>query len=250
MATTSTASGSVTVEIPKTAAGSVKVTGPDGSTLAVSLPETKNVGGHKAGAGTIVYPGAANSTDIAVQPVTDGGARALVTLKNSSAPTEHRFGVQLPTGAKLVANDQGGYDIAKKSDGGGTFVLGQIEAPWAKDANGKSLPTSYRLEGDTVVQDITTAPDTAFPVVADPKWTWGIVSGTVYFDKAETRHMSGNAAFVAAAFAFAPPPFDVYGVLNAANIARVASNASSDGKCIKVKVPTFWPDSYTGGYCN
>lgn len=248
-ATTDTGSGNVTVEVPKTASGDVRVTGPDGSTLAVSLPETKDVTGHKAGAGTVVYPSAANSTDIAVQPTTDGGARALVTLKNSSAPTQHRFTLDLPAGSELTPNDEAGYDIVKGSGHGGKFVLGKIDAPWAKDAQGRDVPTSYKLEGTTLVQEVTTDKNTAYPVVADPKWTWGIVSGTVYFNKQETRHMAGNASFVAAAFAFAPPPFNVYGVLNAANIARVGSNSASDGKCVKVKVPTFWPDSYTGGYC-
>ncbi|WP_458243745.1 hypothetical protein [Streptomyces sp. MAI_2237] len=86
-------------------------------------------------------------------------------------------------------------------------------------------------------------------MVADPKWTWGIISGTVYFNKRETAHLAANSAFVGVLFAAAPPPFDAYGILNAANISRVAWNATSDHKCVEVKVPTFLPYEYSGGNC-
>ncbi|SDS56116.1 hypothetical protein SAMN05216371_0164 [Streptomyces sp. TLI_053] len=248
-ATVSTAAGNVTVTAPTGSAGEVRTVAPDGSTLTVDLPNTKNVTGVKAGAGTIVYPDAAKNTDIAVQPTTDGGARSLVTLKDAGAPTEHRFTLNLPDGAELIANDQGGYDITKSSPQGGRFVMGQIDAPWAKDANGRTVPTSYKRDGNTLVQEVHTTKDTTFPVVADPKWTWGIITGTVYFDKDETISTAANSAFVAVLFAWAPPPFDVYGVLNAANISRVATIAAGKGQCVKIKVPTFAADQYSGGYC-
>ncbi|MFD7665659.1 helicase HerA domain-containing protein [Streptomyces sp. NPDC059788] len=52
---------------------------------------------------------------------------------------------------------------------GGTF-LGGFAAPWAKDAHGNPVPTSYRVDGSTLVQSVRIADSTAFPVVADPKW--------------------------------------------------------------------------------
>ncbi|MFI8460021.1 hypothetical protein [Kitasatospora sp. NPDC085464] len=36
------------------------------------------------------------------------------------------------------------------------------DAPWAKDATGKSLNTRYRLEGNTLVQSVDTDKSTAF----------------------------------------------------------------------------------------
>ena len=44
----------------------------------------------------------------------------------------------------------------------------------------------------------------AYPVVADPKFTWGIFSGTLYFTRGETRratHVSGLLSVVAGACA-------------------------------------------------
>lgn len=48
-----------------------------------------------------------------------------------------------------------------------TVVLAAMPAPWAVDAAGQSLPTEYRVEGDTVVQVVDTS-DAVFPVVSDP----------------------------------------------------------------------------------
>src|SRR5690606_35644684 len=52
-------------------------------------------------------------------------------------------------------------------------VAGSVAAPWAKDAQGRPVPTRYTAEGHTLVQDIDTNENTAFPVVADPKITFG-----------------------------------------------------------------------------
>ncbi|MFJ8472004.1 hypothetical protein [Kitasatospora sp. NPDC094011] len=245
----SSSGGTVVVTAPTTASGNVAVTAANGSTVTVALPATTGAAGVTTAEGTTVYPGAARGTDLAVQATTDGGARALVTLKDSSASTEQRFDLGLPDNARLVPAE-GGYDIVQTGASGGAFAMGHIDAPWAKDATGKSLHTSYRLDGNTLVQSVETDRNTAYPVVADPKWTWGWVTGTVYFDKNETGHTAADSAFVAAAFAFAPPPFDVYGVLNAANISRVAWNAQNDNQCVKIKIPTFQAYEYSGGYCN
>lgn len=41
-------------------------------------------------------------------------------------------------------------------------MLGSIDAPWAKDANGKAVQTTYRLEGGSLVQKVTTTADIEF----------------------------------------------------------------------------------------
>jgi hypothetical protein len=216
----------------------------NGATVKLTLP---GVGEKEASStsGTAVFAGREDSVDTAAQAMSDGGFRALFTLEDAAAPRQQSFKLTLPDGATTRQTAEGGlvvFDATGK-------IIGGLETPWAKDANGTPVPTSYTVEGDTVTQTVEPGADTAFPVVADPKWTWGIVSGTVYFNKKETSHLAANAGFVAVVFAAAPPPFDVYGVLNAANISRVAWNASSDGKCVEVKVPTFIPYEYKGGHC-
>ncbi|WP_150109971.1 hypothetical protein [Crystallibacter crystallopoietes] len=49
----------------------------------------------------------------------------------------------------------------------GTVALAAMPTPWAVDATGQSLPTEYKVEGDTVVQVVDTS-QAVFPVVSDP----------------------------------------------------------------------------------
>ncbi|MFJ6831918.1 hypothetical protein [Streptomyces sp. NPDC091209] len=195
--------------------------------------------------GTTVFAGRDDSVSTAAQATTDGGFRALFTLEDANAPRQQSFKLTLPAGATIRQTAEGGLVVFDASG----EIIGGLETPWAKDANGAPVPTAYQVEGDTVTQTVETGANTVYPIVADPKWTWGIISGTVYFNKKETAHLASNAGFVAVLFAAAPPPFDAYGILNAANISRVAWNAGSDGKCVEVKVPTFLPYEYKGGYC-
>ncbi|MGW8378999.1 hypothetical protein [Streptomyces sp. ODS28] len=248
---------------PRNAAGEVRIVAHDGSTAGLGLPESRTVDGSRSDTGTVVYPDAAQSTDIAVQLTGDGGARALTTLKDSAAPTQQRYELNLPAGTEAVANEDGGYDLVRKADGDKTgdgktghgkagddqpaVTVGTIEAPWAKDANGKKVHTSYRLEGDTLVQQVDTTKDTAFPVVADPQFKWGIITGTLYFNKSETNKAALGGGFLAAAAGMipgigAPSSITLAGWTTMANIAK------SHNKCLKINT---WlkPDEYKGGYC-
>lgn len=51
-------------------------------------------------------------------------------------------------------------------------VHGAITAPWSRDASGRSLPTTYRWKGNTLIQTVQVPKDASFPVVADPAWTY------------------------------------------------------------------------------
>ncbi len=178
----------------------------------MKLPSTTNVQGSRSSAGTVIYRGAAPSTDVAVQHTSDGGVRSLVTLQNQSASTTQRFSLKLPNQTELVEaftpdGAQDGYYIVRSTHSDKlefnerqdanevssedrpeelTEILGRIDAPWAKDAEGHSVPTDYRLSGNELVQEIHPTASTAFPVVADPKisFGWGIY---VKYNKAETK---------------------------------------------------------------
>ncbi|MDX3538476.1 hypothetical protein PV721_29845 [Streptomyces sp. MB09-01] len=188
--------GSVIVTTPARAKRRVSVAASDGSAVTLGLPATVDAVGTTSAAGTTVYPHAAAHTDLATQATVGGGARALVTLRDAAAPTTQRFDLGLPEGASLVADGNGGYDIVTSAGGAGLVARGHIDAPWAKDTNGKSVPTRYSLEGDTLIQTIETGADTVFPVVADLHYTWGIVSGTVYFNRNETKVLALGGTLV------------------------------------------------------
>lgn len=55
----------------------------------------------------------------------------------------------------------------------GYEVVAAFQNPWAVDADGVELPTSYRVEGDELIQVVDTSA-AAFPVVADPAPLVGI----------------------------------------------------------------------------
>lgn len=221
--------GLVTVTTPVSAEGRVTVAASDGSAVTMALPAAVNATGTTSAAGTTVYPNAAAHTDLATQATVDGGARALVTLKNADAPTTQRFDLGLPDGATLIADGAGGYDIVTSAGGAGVVVRGHIDAPWAKDANGKAVSTSYSLDGNTLVQTIRTGHDTAFPVVADPHYTWGIISGTVYFNKNETKVLALGGTVVG----WLPHPAAIVG---GRSLMGIAGYAAATGQCIKFKV--------------
>ncbi|MFE2291217.1 hypothetical protein [Streptomyces sp. NPDC059452] len=188
-----------TARAPKSSSGKVEITTPDGGVVGLSLPQSRNVEGSLAGAGTTVYADAAASTDIAVQLTADGGARALTSLKDASAPAQQRYELSLPAGTQAVANETGGFDLVRRSDSDSDspdVAIGTIDAPWAKDANGKDVPTSYKLNGSTLVQSVEINKDTAFPVVADPKVSTGLFL-YVKFSKAEVKKYESKVKYAA-----------------------------------------------------
>ncbi|WP_369215285.1 hypothetical protein [Streptomyces flavofungini] len=173
--------GGSRVELPAMGSGTFTVTDAHGKQLRVGLPGSSAATARVTPSGTVVYSRPADSVDVAAQVGKDGSASALITLKDATAPTEYRFALDLPSGARAVADEDGGVLVV---DGAGDLV-GTFQAPWAKDAHGRPVATSYRVKGDDLVQSIHTDASTAYPVVADPKW-WdktkeiagGIVSDT------------------------------------------------------------------------
>ncbi|MEU9711040.1 hypothetical protein AB0E21_20895 [Streptomyces sp. NPDC047967] len=251
VAVTETGQGATRVVVPSASSEAVEITAPGGKTLRLGLPDEQSVTGVKSPSGTVVYTGAGRSTDVAVQPTADGGARALVVLKDGSAPQEHRFELGLPEGFGLRAAEDGGYDIGFVSEGVEAMV-GHIDPAWAKDANGRAVDTSYRVDGGTLVQSVEYEDSTAFPVVADPKvtWGWGIY---VKYNRAETKRMAkgmSKSKYAAALCGFLPGVVGggcalvVYDSLG--SITNTFKNAGKSGKCVKMKyslpppVPLQW----------
>jgi hypothetical protein len=164
--------------------------------------------------------------------------------------TEARFG--LPVGVTASISPEGGGTP-------GAVVLTDLDgrvsvlaAPWAKDAHGVSLPTSYRIEGSTLVQTVDTA-GAVFPVAADPKvvYSWFYTRKTVYFNKSETSRLAAGGGVARLVTAAVPGLNLVTGVLTG-----VALGAVVLGKCVAITGTntTFVPGVavpyyYTGGYC-
>lgn len=102
-----------------------------------------------------------------VQPISNG-VRVLTAIASADAPRSYDYKLDIPAGSSLNENKLGFLVVGPQGE-----ALGQLLAPWAKDANGKDLPTAYSLSGDTLTQTVNLdAQDIAYPVLADPAWTY------------------------------------------------------------------------------
>ncbi|WP_228977024.1 hypothetical protein [Streptomyces sp. DH12] len=174
-AVTGAGEGSVTVIMPPTAEGRIEAKASSGDAVSLTLQgASESATAMTSESGTVVYKDVAHATDLAVQATSDGGVRTLVTLKDSTASQEQRFPLVLGDDVRLVDDGDGGYLLARQEVDGIGEVIATVDAPWAKDATGRPIDTSYRLEGNTLVQTVQTSEDTTFPVVADPKITFGV----------------------------------------------------------------------------
>ncbi|MEU1573123.1 DUF4258 domain-containing protein [Streptomyces collinus] len=176
------------ITAPATADGAVEFAyGSD--VLRLTLPGSADAQATTSANGTVVYPGAGEDVDLAVQPNRDG-VRALITLKDADAPTEFRFPLGLPADAETETLEDGSVVVTR-----GEEYLGTFDAPWAKDARGEAVPTEYRVEGGALVQTVRPGPGTAYPVVADPAWfiPLAIVAGRLLLSQG-VKSISKHAA--------------------------------------------------------
>jgi hypothetical protein len=183
---TAAAAGSV-VELPKDPTDGLSLTTADGASIEIGLPGAANADdGVRQASGEVVYADALPDVAVAAQPTPDGGMRALVVIDGPQAPTEFRFPMTVPAGASLVPSPDGGVSVIG-SDGA---PVGQIAAPWAYDANGTAVPTSYRVEGTTLIQTVAHV-GTAYPVVADPSFSVGWTGLFVRWSRSEALRLTG-----------------------------------------------------------
>ena len=185
-------SGDVTTTIPKEGNELITLKDKVGTKIGMSLPkEVEPENGIATDGGTIVYS-AGKAVDICVQSITgeyDGlpvnGMRQLVIIKDNSAPKEYSFRFDLPEGCFLETSEdyykrvycdatEGETDIM--SEAGAIYIVnnaddikGVIEAPWAKDANGKEISTYYTIKERTIIQRVEFDENSDFPIIADPK---------------------------------------------------------------------------------
>ena len=71
------------------------------------------------------------------------------------------------------------------------------------------------------------------------KFTWGVVTGTIYLDRRETAYLSLGAGAVSTFASALPPPANFIVSAAAATLAAYAGKAVVDGKCMKIKISTI-----------
>ena len=104
----------------------------------------------------------------------------------------------------------------------------------------------------------SSVPPSSVPAPQAPAahYTWGYGTGTVYYNRQATRDMKTQAAAETAAAGICVflggETLGAACVISGAVMFQwqyVAGNAYGDGKCLKIKLPTFWASEYTNSYC-
>lgn len=152
--------------------------------------------------GSTVYRGRDSDVATVVDPTAHGAQIATVSF-NSGDTDSFSYRLDLPDGAQMSTNDDGGADILTAEG----LPLAAIDAPWALDADGTPLPTAYTISGNTIIQTVDMT-DAVLPVVADPKlethWYWA-GGNKLWFTRRETeviyRYQSAGAGLAASAAA-------------------------------------------------
>ena len=175
--------------------------------------------------------------------VSRDGFSVLVEIASADSASEYVFDLDLPDGSTLILTDEGSVDVL----GNDRFTIGEFEVPWAVDAHGNPLSTHFKVDGDTITQVVEVDETTAYPVVADPHFTWGWFTGTVYFNKWETLVLCSGSLNTLRTLVIVPFWLPIVFAV-AAVIFLYACTARLLDKCIKVK-STGSVLFYTGGYC-
>lgn len=165
-----------------------------------------------------------------------------------------QWGFGLPTGAKIELQGDGTILIdtadSQQTDPAVTQTI--ILRPWARDINGKVLPTAFSIAGNTLVQSVVTTGAT-YPIIVDPGITgfgyYGLYTPVVYvqWSKSETKSLNNSTVVsvaTAAGSACGDIPNSAGKVVCAALVANKLTNfsdsveaAASDGECLKARVP-------------
>ncbi|MER5324786.1 hypothetical protein [Streptosporangium roseum] len=166
--------------------------------IGIGIPEAAGAGNQPL-PGLVTYSATQPSVAYAHQR-TGQIARVLTVIKDASAPTEYRFPITAPEGSTLEVEEDDQTVIIYNED----VYLGEIDTPWAKDAAGNVVPTTYRVEGMTLIQTVDHA-GAAYPVVADPalklQCEWWKAMCRLIFSRSLTKKIYNTWLYAGAAAA-------------------------------------------------
>jgi hypothetical protein len=238
----------VEASAPEDPAEGVTVTGGEGAPdLDLGLPLPAGSEAVEQSAARTVYQAAGDQWSLVVEQPDASTLRATMVIDGPDAPTSFPFDLGLAGGASLLPQDDGTVAVLD-ADGEINLV---VQAPWGRDANGADIPTHFTVDGTVLTQHVEHG-GAAYPVQADPEFTWGNVTGTVYFNRDETLRVSRDYFYVALALGYACPnaPCKVVVAAQSGNIQAAAGRFYNQGDCIKVKIPGAIPYRLEAGTRN
>ncbi|MDR0284544.1 MAG: hypothetical protein LBI33_06585 [Propionibacteriaceae bacterium] len=260
--------GTTLVEIPTSASNVVELgsLATDAATLSpvtISLPKEVRNNVHKgrgkvAKDGTMVYlSDLADGTDAAVQGLSDGSVRIQTIAHSGKGKLKYTY--EIGGGVPIMQAD-GSVHIVQMIDNGSVkfgMTVAIIEPAWAVDAMGEPVATWYEVtvKGE-LVQVVSPAKSTVFPVIADPKAVWTWLGPYVEFNRAETRKLGSTTAsgmlVILGGAGLVAWPLGVVALV-AGYINWYAGDAYNKGACYRYNVLLFPAlpahGRYTGGNC-
>jgi hypothetical protein len=233
---------STTVSVPNDPAKGVQFA-THGQQLTIGIPGAAQSGkATKTRKGAVVYAGS-DATASAVIPTTDG-VQFLTTIKNRKAPTTYDYPVTLPQGGKVQVVSGGGAVVLDATG----QPIAMVTAPWAKDANGKNVQTYFTTNGTTLTQHVGhRAAGVAYPVVADPWFSWYWNGVVITLSRAEMATIAYGGTQALAPMLLIPGVgwTMIAGVLG---VAWSAGWAYANHQCAWFWIQTVWPFVPSTGY--
>lgn len=110
------------------------------------------------------------SQEVVSNPTSDG-VQILWKINKGSGIESLELKTELPEGSKWVKESDGSLSLQRNATDDVSEVVMKSGIPWAIDATGKKLPTSYVVDGGKIYQHVQTD-GAVFPVVADPDFAW------------------------------------------------------------------------------
>jgi hypothetical protein len=214
-------------------------TNPAETDWSISLPELDGVESAAITEdGTVVFT-SEDDVELAVQAVEDG-VRILEVLESADAPDAYEFDLALPPGALLALHPITGGAMVIDASG---ETVQWIQAPWAVDSQGNSVPTWYEVDGSVLKQVIHHGGGHyAYPITADPLIKKTLLGFRLLFKKAETVTLAKYTTYPGLASAACAVAGPLVGAGCAAVIAgfwtsidKTFNSAAQAGKCVEFK---------------
>lgn len=156
------------VSIPNMSAGTIEVLSDQGGDFRFSMPDAGTAHREELTAGIDAFRHDPNVVSVTVTQT--NGVQVVTLITDESAPTTYSYDLELD-GGEAVSVDSGAILVF---DAAGALV-GGFEPAWAYDSAGNSVPTRYELDGSTLTQVVEHDANTMYPVIADPKYTSGVL---------------------------------------------------------------------------
>lgn len=245
----------------------VRITSADDTdSMSFSLPGASGLDDAAvAGDGSLNYVGDATTPSINLMT---GAESIRVSVVIDNAAQADRFDYDFGPDATVEIQDDGSaiaYVVESTTDpatGGAAAtekIIANIDAPWAKDANGVEIPTYYEASGSQLTQFVDHQDgDYAYPIVADPTLDRpNVFQYRLRFNRAETATIaSGGAGIIASVGCGVMAPVCVVAGGSVWWNASVAQN-SNPKRCVQVTATQpyiypgvlWWVDTYSGGPC-